>query len=211
MTTSSHGGTATTSHDTGSHKSDHNDLRILVIGGGIGGLCLARGLRRAGIAFTVFDRAPTLVTQRQGYGFHINQTGDHALRACLPANLYELYRATSPPAPTGDFVLYTAQLREIFRRPLPAPPHPYRGVGVNRQTLREILSAGIDDAIHYGSDFQRYETGPDGRVLAHFAQGRPKPATWSWARMAQAPPYGTNWSQVRSSTTSAVRSMAGHP
>ncbi|WP_432838667.1 FAD-dependent oxidoreductase [Dactylosporangium sp. CA-092794] len=154
-----------------SGTSDPADLRVLIIGAGIGGLCLAQGLRRAGIAFTVFDRAPSLVTRRQGYGFHINQDGDHALRACLPTDLYELHRATSSPAPTGDFVLYSAQLQEIFRRPLPAPPRAYRGVGVNRQTLREILSAGIDDAIRYDSDFQRYGTSPDGRPVAYFTGG----------------------------------------
>jgi 2-polyprenyl-6-methoxyphenol hydroxylase-like FAD-dependent oxidoreductase len=172
MTKPTHGGTATTSHDRVSDTSDHTDLHILLIGGGIGGLCLAQGLRRAGIAFTVYDRAPSLVTRRQGYGFHINENGDHALRACLPGNLYQLYRATSSPAPTGDFVLYSARLREIVRRPLPAPPDAYRGVGVNRQTLREILSAGIDDAIRYGSDFRRYDSGADGRVLAYFADGK---------------------------------------
>jgi 2-polyprenyl-6-methoxyphenol hydroxylase-like FAD-dependent oxidoreductase len=149
----------------------HTELRVLVIGGGVGGLCLAQGLARLGLAFTVFDRAPSLVTRRQGYGFQINRTGDHALRACLPADLYDLYRATSHPAPSGDFVLYSSELREIFRRPLPAPAGGYRGVGVNRQTLREILSARLDDATRYGSDFQSYEPGPDGRVRARFAGG----------------------------------------
>lgn len=69
-------------------------------------------------------------------------------------------------------MLFTAQLQEIFRRPLPSPPEGHRGVGVNRQTLREILSAGLDDAIRYDSDFERYETGSDGWVRAHFAGGR---------------------------------------
>ena len=149
----------------------NTEPRVLVIGGGVGGLCLAQGLARHGLAFTVFDRAPSLVTRRQGYGFQINQTGDHALRACLPADLYDLYRATSQPAATGDFVLFSAELREIFRRPLPAPTSGERGVGVNRQTLREILSARLDDATRYGSDFQRYEPGPAGRVRARFAGG----------------------------------------
>ncbi|MEV4314990.1 FAD-dependent monooxygenase [Actinocrispum sp. NPDC049592] len=149
------------------------NLRVLVIGGGIGGLCLAQGLRAEGIDVTVFDRAPSMTTGRQGYGFHINETGDAALSACLPTHLYELYRATASPAATGDFVLFTAGLREILRRPLPAQTvdRPRVGVGVNRQTLREILSAELGDAIRYNSEFRRYDTGPAGRLRAHFADG----------------------------------------
>lgn len=146
---------------------------MLIVGGGIGGLCLAQGLRAAGIACTVFDRSPSLVTQRQGYGFHINEHGDTALRACLPAHLYDLYRATGSPSATGDFVLFTAQLREIFRRPLPQPTaqRPHVGLGVNRQTLREILSAELDGAIHYNSEYSHYDIAAGGRLRARFADG----------------------------------------
>jgi 2-polyprenyl-6-methoxyphenol hydroxylase-like FAD-dependent oxidoreductase len=163
----------------GAHDSHHREHlsttapRILIIGGGIGGLCLAHGLRSTGFDFSLFDRSSSLVTERQGYGFHINETGDTALRACLPRHLYDLYRATATPAATGDFVLFTDQLRQIFRRPLPAPTaeHPQHGVGVNRQTLREIASAELDDVIRYDSEYRRFDTDTSGRIRAHFAGG----------------------------------------
>jgi 2-polyprenyl-6-methoxyphenol hydroxylase-like FAD-dependent oxidoreductase len=140
---------------------------VLIIGGGVGGLCLAQGLHRAGVDVTVYDRAASAVPDRQGYGFSINRDGDRALRRCLPANLYELYRATASPAPAGDFVLFTADLEVIFRKPLPAAA----GVAVNRQTLREVLLVGLGDRVRFGRRFLRYETRPDGLVEAHFADG----------------------------------------
>jgi 2-polyprenyl-6-methoxyphenol hydroxylase-like FAD-dependent oxidoreductase len=156
-----------------SEHSSTTTPRILIIGGGISGLCLAHGLRNTGFEVGLFDRSPSLVTERQGYGFHINDTGDTALRACLPDHLYDLYQATATPAATGDFVLFTDQLRQIFRRPLPGPTagHSPRGVGVNRQTLREILSADLHDAVRYDSDYRRFDTDASGRLRAHFADG----------------------------------------
>src|SRR5262245_25166179 len=103
--------------------------RVLIIGGGVGGLCLAQGLDGTGIDVALFERAASAVPGRQGYGFSINRDGDGALRQCLPPNLYELFRATASPAPTGDFVLFTADREVIFRKPLPAAG----GVAVNRQ------------------------------------------------------------------------------
>jgi 2-polyprenyl-6-methoxyphenol hydroxylase-like FAD-dependent oxidoreductase len=145
----------------------HISNRVLIIGAGIGGLCLAQGLRQAGIDVTVFDRAASAVPDRQGYGFSVNRDGDSALRRCLPPNLYRLYRATASPAPAGDFILFTADLDVIFRKPLPA----VGGVSVNRQTLREVLLIGLGDAVRFGTHFVRYETKPDGLVDAHFADG----------------------------------------
>lgn len=138
---------------------------MLVIGGGIGGLCLAQGLRRAGADVAVFDRSASPVPARQGYGFAINRDGDSALRECLPPHLYELCRATSSPAPAGDFVLFSSAGEIIFRKPLPAGA----GMAVNRQTLREILLAGLGSAIRLGKEFVRYKQQPGGLVTAHFA------------------------------------------
>jgi len=141
--------------------------RVLIIGGGIGGLCLAQGLHQAGIDVAVFDCDASAVPDRQGYGFSVNHDGDGALHRCLPPNLYELYRATASAAPTGDFILFTAGLDVIFRKPLPA----VAGVGVNRQTLREVLLIGLGNAARFGKQFVRYETRPGGLVNAHFADG----------------------------------------
>ena len=31
-------------------------LHVVIVGGGIGGLCLAQGLKRAGVSFAVYER-----------------------------------------------------------------------------------------------------------------------------------------------------------
>jgi 2-polyprenyl-6-methoxyphenol hydroxylase-like FAD-dependent oxidoreductase len=62
--------------------------RVLIVGGGIGGLCLVQGLKKSGIAVTLFERNQSAVARRQGYGFHINSHGSQALHECLPERLF---------------------------------------------------------------------------------------------------------------------------
>ena len=40
---------------------------VLIIGGGIGGLCLAQGLQRAGVNATVYERDRAITDCLQGY------------------------------------------------------------------------------------------------------------------------------------------------
>ncbi len=146
---------------------------VLIVGGGIGGLCLAQGLKKSGISVTLFERDESVAVRRQGYGFHINSRGSQALHDCLPQNLYDLYLATSSRSPEGNFALYTAQLKQLFAKPLPpSDSAPARiSTGVNRETLREILLAGLGGVVRFGQDYQRFAPLDGGRVAAHFADG----------------------------------------
>ena len=67
-------------------------MKVAVAGAGIGGLCLAHGLLRAGADVTVYERDETLDSRFQGYRLHVD--AGPALHACLPPDLYELCVAT---------------------------------------------------------------------------------------------------------------------
>jgi 2-polyprenyl-6-methoxyphenol hydroxylase-like FAD-dependent oxidoreductase len=142
---------------------------VLVAGAGIGGLCLAQGLRRAGVGVTVFETDPSPASRGQGYRITLKSTGVSALRSCLPPDLYALCLATSiRPATTMTFT--DERLTPRFSKPIPALP-PEEHLGVNRLTLREILLSGLDGDVRFGAAFESFDRTGDGRVLARLADG----------------------------------------
>ena len=54
---------------------ENNKFKVLIVGGGLGGLCLAQGLKKAGIDFRVFERDASPVSRLQGYRLSINPAG----------------------------------------------------------------------------------------------------------------------------------------
>src|SRR3981081_114085 len=69
---------------------------LIVIGGGVGGLCLAQGLKKSGISVAVYERDTSARFRNQGYRISIQQDGARALRGCLPENLFRL--CARPPS-----------------------------------------------------------------------------------------------------------------
>ncbi|MFC5136668.1 FAD-dependent oxidoreductase [Actinomycetospora rhizophila] len=149
--------------------------RVVVIGGGIGGLCLAQGLRGAGVPVTVFERDRDPADRWEGYRIHIDPAGARSLRACLPDHLWDALLATS--APGGPFGFVTEQLEELVEIEeaiaYPAAADPAENhYAVDRRTLRRVLLAGLDDVVHLGAEYVSYEHDAQGRPVALFADGR---------------------------------------
>ncbi|MEJ3745318.1 NAD(P)/FAD-dependent oxidoreductase [Actinomycetes bacterium KLBMP 9797] len=146
---------------------------VLVIGGGIGGLCLAQGLRRAGVDVTVYERTHSRDDWLQGYRIHINPRGNEALRDCLAPENWQAFLRTVSHGESFAFV--TEDLRDLlvldpeFLGGDPDPAHQH--YGVSRIKLREVLLTGLDGVVRHGKVFERYERTADGRVVAHFADG----------------------------------------
>src|SRR4051794_2592943 len=139
-------------------------MHILIAGGGLGGLCLAQGLRNAGHTFEVFERDADL-SRKLGYRLHINADGGEALRACLPDDLFELYLETSRKTPPRQLaVVVDDQLDELSSMPHMGPPNPGERphTAVNRRTLRQILLGRLGDSVHLGCAAVDYEETGEG-------------------------------------------------
>jgi 2-polyprenyl-6-methoxyphenol hydroxylase-like FAD-dependent oxidoreductase len=144
-------------------------LHILIIGGGIGGLCLAQGLKKSGISVSVYERDQSVAFRHQGYRISLKEEGSRALRDCLPENLFQLTVATAIKSATR-MVFLDHHLNQKFAKPIPLLPED-TFFGVHRLTLREILLAGLDGMVHFGKTFVQFEHVPDGRIRASFADG----------------------------------------
>jgi 2-polyprenyl-6-methoxyphenol hydroxylase-like FAD-dependent oxidoreductase len=150
-------------------------VRVAVAGAGLGGLCLAQGLRRAGAEVTVYERDDGFARRRQGYRLHVDARAGLALQDCLPPELLAAFQATCGQASTRLTVV-SERLR-VLKEVTAGDPAADRyapgtlSTSVNRLTLREVLATGLDGTIVFGSEVTGYET--DGKsVRVHFADGR---------------------------------------
>jgi len=146
-------------------------VRVLIIGGGTGGMCLAHGLRRTGVDLTVYERDRTRADGLHGYRVGINPTGNRALRECLPPDLFDTFVATCARSPRYFNVL-DERLRFTASVPLREDVDPVDSErSVSRMTLRQVLFTGMEDVVRFDKTFTRYERNGDGTVTACFADG----------------------------------------
>jgi salicylate hydroxylase len=149
-------------------------IHVIIIGGGIGGLTLAQGLKKSGVSFAVYERDCTPTDRVQGYRVHINPTGSAALHECLPPHLFDAFvRTCGKPSQGIHFV--TERMKVLFALNELNAPKRFGAVAqhrsVSRITLRQVLLCGLDDVVHFGKTFVRYEEAPTGRIVAHFEDG----------------------------------------
>lgn len=137
-------------------------MRIAVVGGGIGGLCLAHGLRKAGVDVEVYERELSRTDRLQGYRVHINPDGAAALRECLPAAGWARFEVTAGSDGNG-FGFLTERLEPL----LVLDQDEERHYSASRITLRQVLLDGLD--VRFGKKFARYEQ--NDAITLHFEDG----------------------------------------
>jgi 2-polyprenyl-6-methoxyphenol hydroxylase-like FAD-dependent oxidoreductase len=143
-----------------------------IIGGGIGGLCLAQGLKKAGIPVQVYERDSAASSRRQGFRIHISPEGSRALHQCLPPGLWDIFNLTGGEFGQG-FTMLTEQLEELLSmvdRGSPIDPVACHR-SISRITLRTVLLSGLREDVHFGKRFLRYEETDEGRIATYFEDG----------------------------------------
>ncbi len=156
-------------------------MHILIIGGGIGGLCLAQGLVKAGIDVSVYERNSETGEALAGYGIHLTPLGMKALKACLPPTNFAQLDALAGHA--GASVRFSDERLHLLaeRDEAQLTGKPLAQVerrAVDRIEFRKLLLQGLHPAsstkkrvIHWNKNFSHYEQLPDGRVHAFFTDG----------------------------------------
>jgi hypothetical protein len=152
-----------------------SDNPVLIVGAGIGGLCLAQALKKSGIDFRVFERDPTLDYRPQGYRLKIEADGQQALKDSLPADVYKAFELSSAISNIGqtDFNPVSGHISKSR-----AGTGLAGGVGlaasatVDRSIFRKILMTGIEDKITFGKEVASYLISPlDEHVSLEFKDG----------------------------------------
>lgn len=139
-------------------------LHVVIAGGGLSGLALAHGLIKDGHTVTVIER-DTDLNARAGYYLTLNDFGGQALRRCLPDDLFAVYQRASRRTPQRRAsIVLTPGLQEVSSQPsmaLSADPD-FPDTGIHRRTLRQILSARLDDVMVLGTRAVGYVEDADG-------------------------------------------------
>ncbi|MGP0095238.1 MAG: FAD-dependent oxidoreductase [Xanthobacteraceae bacterium] len=151
-------------------------FHVVIIGGGIGGLTLAQGLRQVGISAAVYERDRTPTDRLQGYRVHISPAGSLALHACLPPHLFDAFERTCGKEMRVVRFL-TEKMAVLLDVDQISGPEKLDGEGiarhrsVSRIALRQVLLSGLENVVHFDKIFNRYEERADGRIVAQFADG----------------------------------------
>ncbi|HEX8981706.1 MAG TPA: FAD-dependent monooxygenase [Ktedonobacterales bacterium] len=116
--------------------------RVLIAGGGIGGLTAAIALKRAGFAVAVYERAPALVEVGAGLTIFAN-----ALRALRQIGLGHIVDRIGQPMRSASFLSWDG--RPIFQTPIEALQKQYGVpmVAVHRADLQAALLAELGSGV----------------------------------------------------------------
>lgn len=149
-------------------------LPVLVIGGGIGGLCLAQGLKKNGVDFLVFERDVTEDWRPQGYRLKLEDDAAAALKETLPKDVYDQFEVSCAVSTVGetDFDPISGQIIKSRSGGGLAVGGLRASYTVDRAVFRNQLMKGIEDKIIYAKDISGYTADEEGgHVVASFKDG----------------------------------------
>ncbi|AWK42014.1 NAD(P)-binding protein [Photorhabdus laumondii subsp. laumondii] len=149
-------------------------MHVGIIGAGIGGTCLAHGLRKHGIKVTIYERNSAASSILPGYGIHINSFGKQALQECLPAENWLAFEEASRYI-GGQSRFYNERMRLLAVHggisPMAGKIISEQRLSISRTELKEILNKGLANTIQWNKTFVRYEHIENGGIKIFFADG----------------------------------------
>jgi 2-polyprenyl-6-methoxyphenol hydroxylase-like FAD-dependent oxidoreductase len=146
-------------------------FHVGIVGGGIGGLALAQGLKKAGIGVALYERDRTPTDRLQGYRVHISPKGSVALHECLPSGLFDVFAATCSVRNDG-FRFLSEKMEELLSiKDRGAASAIARHWSASRIMLRQVLLGGLDGIIQFDRNFTHYEETASGPIVLRFADG----------------------------------------
>ncbi|MFF5933344.1 FAD-dependent oxidoreductase [Streptomyces sp. NPDC012508] len=148
-------------------------MRVVVVGGGIGGLALGAGLRRRGLEVTVFDR-DTDVTATGGYHITLDGRAQSALRELVAPETMQRLLASSSALRLRDRDAWWDRRGRLLGHGPDLSNHP--GIDVDRITLRMLLAEEVGPDLHLGRAVSGVGQGDDGVPRVLFADAAPVPA-----------------------------------
>ena len=180
--------------------SSSTSTSIAVVGGGLGGLILARILQEHDIACTVYELDATPDARRQGglLDLHV-EAGQLALRE---AGLHEQFRRLTRPQAEGMRLMDKAGT--VFIDQAPSKSSDYSGrPEIDRTELRGLLLDSLEPGrVVWGHKFSRATRLNDGRFEVTFAHGPSRTADLLIGADGA-------WSRVRSLVSNASPQYVG--
>lgn len=149
------------------------EFPVLIIGSGLGGVCLAQFLHKNKIPFKLFEQDARHDLRTQGYRLRISEDGVSALEDALTPELFALFEKTCANPPTFGVRVQPDGTPAVPSGGPPGPlPHTRSGKAytVDRAAFRETLLTDLDEHVFFGKCFDHYAIHDD-KVVAYFADG----------------------------------------
>jgi 2-polyprenyl-6-methoxyphenol hydroxylase-like FAD-dependent oxidoreductase len=143
--------------------------RVLIVGGGLGGVTAGIALRRMGLDAVVFERAASVDAVQVGAGLHM---WSNALRALQPLGLSDAVAAIGTQMTAQRYLTWRGHRLGTLGVARVSGDLGAPTVGVSRPRLHRILVDALDgDALRLGAECTGFEQDRSG-VTARFADGR---------------------------------------